>query len=121
MPRPEPTAAPTPTPKATPQASSYDACMAPYRQRLTEARAHNRAQNPDSQSITTKVMGVDSGCSAAYNACLAAVKERGRTCPVGPDGTFSQCFATENRGWIVCANEEIDCSERSLDAQCRRN
>jgi hypothetical protein len=117
--RPEPTPVATPTPKAAPpETSSYDACMAKHRPRLDEVRANNRAQNPASNSMLIKVMGVDAQCSAAYDACLAAAKERGRSCPPGPDGTFTQCIVTENGAWLTCANAEVDCGERALAAQC---
>ncbi len=92
--------------------------MAKYRPRLEELRAHNRAQDPASGSITTKVMGADAQCSAAYNACLTAVKERSKSCRPGPDGTYTQCFVAENRGWVDCANQEISCCERALAAKC---
>ena len=117
-PRREPTPVATPTPKPTPEPPNADACMARYRPRLNEVRAHNRAQDPTSNSVTTQVMGTDARCSATYNACLAAVKERGRSCPPGPDGTFTQCFIAGNRGWLDCANQEVDCCEGALAAQC---
>jgi len=115
----EPRPVPTPTPKAAPpETSNYDACMAKHRQRLDEVRANNRAQNPASNSMLIKVMGVDAQCSATYDACLAAAKERGRSCPPGPDGTFTQCIVNENGAWLTCANAEVDCCERVLAAQC---
>jgi hypothetical protein len=92
--------------------------MAKHRQRLDEVRANNRAQNPASNSMLIRVMGVDARCSAAYDACLAAAKERGRSCPPGPDGTFTQCIVAENGAWLTCANAEVDCCERALAAQC---
>jgi hypothetical protein len=63
-------------------------------------------------------MGTNAQCSAAYSTCLGAVKERAKSCRPGPDGTYTLCFAAENRGWVDCANQEIDCCERALAAQC---
>ena len=117
-PRPEPTPVPTPTPKPTPETPPYEACMASYRPLLEEVRAHNRAQDPAAAGVAIKVMGADARCSATYNACLATAQERERTCPPGPDGTFTQCIVTGNREWLTCANDEIDCSERALAAKC---
>ena len=92
--------------------------MAKYRPRLAELRAHNSAQDPTSGSLVTRTMGVDAKCGATYNACIAAAKERTKSCRPGPDGTFTQCITTENRDWLTCANQEIDCCERALAAQC---
>lgn len=93
--------------------------MARYRPRLAELRAHNAAQDPASGGVATKTMNTDAACSAAHAACLAAVQERAKSCRPGPDGTYTQCFVAENRDWITCANQEIDCCERALEAQCR--
>jgi hypothetical protein len=120
-PEPEPPPAPRPAPKAEPERPSVEDCMARYRPRLAERRAHNAAQDPASGSINTRVMGTDAACSAAHGACLAAVKERAKSCRPGPDGTYTQCFVAENRDWITCANQEIDCCERALEAKCRGN
>jgi hypothetical protein len=117
-PEPEPPPVPTPTPKAEPKTPTPDDCMAKYRPRLNEVRAHNRAQDPASNSMVTRTMGVDAKCGATYNDCIAAAKERERSCRPGSDGTFTQCIITENREWLSCANEEIDCCERALAAQC---
>ena len=101
-----------------PETPSPEDCMAKYRPRLDEVRAHNRAQDPASKSMVTRTMGVDGQCGATYDACIAAAKERDRSCRPGPDGTFTQCIVTENRDWLTCANQEIDCCERALAAQC---
>ncbi len=116
-PPPTPVPTPAPTPKPTPEAPSPEACMARYRPRLEEVRAHNRAQDP-TRDVATKTMNVDAGCGSAYGACLAAAQERGRTCAPDPDRTFTQCQIRERRESIQCANDEIDCSERALAARC---
>lgn len=117
-PAPEPPPVTTPTPKEAPKTPTPEDCMAKYRPRLAELRAHNSAQDPTSGSLVTRTMGVDAKCGATYNACIAAAKERTKSCRPGPDGTFTQCITTENRDWLTCANQEIDCCERALAAQC---
>jgi len=117
-PEPEPPPVTTSAPKEAPKTPSPEDCMAKYRPRLAELRAHNSAQDPTSGSLVTRTMGVDAKCGATYNACIAAAKERTKSCRPGPDGTFTQCITTENRDWLTCANQEIDCCERALAAQC---
>ena len=84
-PPPEPSRRPSRRPRrsAAPETPSPEACMARYRPRLEEVRAHNRRQDPTSGTINTMTMGTDAACSAAYSACLAAVQERAGVLPAG--------------------------------------
>lgn len=105
--------------KPKPANTRDNACMAKHRPRLEELRAHNGAQDPASSSIYTKTMGSNAKCSSTYSECIAGAKERAKACRPGPDGTFTQCFISENKDWLRCAAEEIDCCEKALRVQCR--
>ena len=92
--------------------------MAQYRPRLEEVRAHNRAQNP-AKDVHIRHMGTDRQCGAAYAACLEAVQARAKACRPAPDNTYDHCFLADRRESLDCANQEIDCCERALEAKCR--
>ncbi len=94
------------------------ACFERHRVRIAELRAHNRAQDPASSSLYTKTLGTDSECGKAYGACIEEAKARAKICPPGADGTYTQCFIAENRAWVQCAQNEIDCGERILIRKC---
>ncbi|MEI6670305.1 MAG: hypothetical protein WCP29_19340, partial [Acidobacteriota bacterium] len=122
-PPPPPPAAPTPTQTtpATPAPKPGDgaaACFEKYRAQLEAYRAHNAAQNPASNSLSTKTMGSSQACGTAYSACISQASERSKTCKPGADGTFTQCIQTENAAWIDCAQKEVSCSEAALRQQC---